>query len=687
MSASPTIPLRREPSRSDGAPRLAPGLIARPRLLRRLRAAGDLPLILLVAPAGYGKTTLLAEWGARDPRRFIWLDPKAHDVGAGFDGMEDAVLVVDDAHLATAAVLERAAEIAARLPPGSAVALASRQRLGGPIGRLQAHRLALDIGPAELAFTRLEAAMVIGEAGIHLEASAVDNLCRVTEGWPAMLSLAVLALLSGTPADDFDGGDRIVADYLQSQLLAGLPEELACFLRRTAVLDRLTPALCDAVTAGGGAAGALERLADVLVEPLDRRGSAFECHPIVRQYLRAELVRTEPTLVSVLHRRAAEWHRRGGALDDAIGHAVVAGDTGYAGRLLWSFAPGAASAGRSVLVADRLSAFSAREIAAQPELAMTAAVVHLAEGRRDDAVRWVAAADAAARREARGPARAASIALLRASVAADGMAKMGEDAVRASALMDAAAPWQGLAAVLRGVAVHLSGDRDGASGLLERAVGAGSGGLDVARAIGFAQLALIAGERGDWGRATELAERARDVPTPAVPARATALVACAVAGAHGGDPVAARRDASAALALVEPDGAVPPWLTVQARIWLARAALRHGDGATARPLISSAARLAPAAGAPMLATWVHDAWERADALAAAATRTGPALTNAELRVLRFLSSHLTLREIGERLYVSTNTVKTQALATYRKLGVSCRSDAVGRARAIGLIDA
>ena len=90
--------------------------------------------------------------------------------------------------------------------------------------------------------------------------------------------------------------------------------------------------------------------------------------------------------------------------------------------------------------------------------------------------------------------------------------------------------------------------------------------------------------------------------------------------------------------------------------------------------------------APELARWVHEGWELADAFAESATGDGPTLTNAELRVLRQLASHMTFREIGERLHVSTNTVKTQALAVYRKLDVSSRSDAVTRGRAAGLID-
>jgi LuxR family maltose regulon positive regulatory protein len=132
----------------------------------------------------------------------------------------------------------------------------------------------------------------------------------------------------------------------------------------------------------------------------------------------------------------------------------------------------------------------------------------------------------------------------------------------------------------------------------------------------------------------------------------------------------------------------PAWLSAETHAWLARAELRLSDGPTARALLHRAAYLAyQVEDAPELARWVHEGWDLADAFAESATGDGPTLTNAELRVLRQLASHMTFREIGGRLNVSANTVKTQALAVYRKLDVSSRSEAVTRGRAAGLIDA
>jgi LuxR family maltose regulon positive regulatory protein len=650
-SAEPIAPAPRD------APRVPPGLVPRPRLLRVLARTDALPLVLLVAPAGYGKTALLAEWAARDRRSFSWLAPEElGDRRAAADLLErlacdaPAVIVVDDAQRAAPASLAGLADAVPRLPPGSALALASRRRLGGAIRRLEAHRLAVALGRSDLAMTGLEATMLLDAAGVALDA---DDLERA-EGWPAALWLSALA-------------ERRLAEYLRDEVLGDLAERERAFLRRSSILDRLDRPLCDAVV---GDADVLEDLVDGIVEPLP--DGAFRCHPLLRAALREELEHREPQLVPVLHRRAATWHRRHRAPAAAIGHAIATDDSAYAGRLLWPAAAAGAAEGRTEAPARWLAAFDPADVHATPELAMAAAAVDLAEGRRDDARRWIAAADEAARRTARGPARTAAVALLRACLGDEGIDRMGQDAARAAELMTVTAPWHGLASALRGVAAHLSGDRDAALVLLRGAVRAAP-----SSAIGRAQLALLHAEAEDWDSA---AEHAGDPPSGPLAARLLALTARAVVASRTGTPDDARRDAAAARALLHPQDAVPPWLAVEARIWLARASLRLTDGETAHALLAGAARID--AGAPVLDAWRDDAWGRADAFAAGRNP----LTNAELRLVRLLPSHLTFGEIGARLHVSRNTVKTQALSAYRKLDVRCRSDAVARARAAGLID-
>ena len=722
-----TIPLRRTPApgRRDvaayeappgaGAPRTAPGLVPRPRLLRALAAAADLPLVAIAAPAGYGKTTLLAEWCARGGRPFAWLRAAELEAPGAparllerHAGAGPVVLAVDDAHGLAPATVAELVDAACRLPVGATLALASRRRLGPAVARLCAHRLALVLGPEELAMTRLEAALLLSGAGLRLDGATVDLLAARTRGWPGALAIAAQTLTGRPPAEAaraFGGADRMLGGYLRAELLADLPAHRLAFLRRTSIAAELSPALCDAILGRGDAARALEAIAqaDVLLEPSEDAPGGYRLHPLVRELLQADLRRLEPALAPELHRRAAGWHARAGEPETALRHALATADAACAGHALWALAPGEAAAGRAGRVGAWLRPFSPRDLAAHPELAMSAAAFHLAEGRHEEAERWTAAADAAARREARGPGRTAALALLRACAGTGGATAIGADAARAAALMPPDGPWYGLTLLLQGVARHLEGDRERARELLARAARPEPGAVAVVVAAAHAQLALLDAEQESWDAAAEHANAARaalrslaETPPAAVvpPAEAVppavevaVLSASAVVAAHGGEAADARDAAAAASALLGADGGLPPWLAVQAPLWLARAELRLSEAAAARALLARAARLLPAVpDSPVLAQWLHLGWERTDAFAAGVTGELPALTNAELRVLRFLPSHLTFREIGDRLHVSANTVKTQALSAYRKLDVGSRSEAVARGRAVGLLD-
>jgi LuxR family maltose regulon positive regulatory protein len=161
----------------------------------------------------------------------------------------------------------------------------------------------------------------------------------------------------------------------------------------------------------------------------------------------------------------------------------------------------------------------------------------------------------------------------------------------------------------------------------------------------------------------------------------------AFARSHGGDTDRAREEATLARRILGEQQDIPPWYDAEVRIALARAELRLSDAAAARALLEEATRtLRRRPDAPELQGWIDSAWVLFDAFAAEAVSGNWALTTAELRVLRFLPSHLSFREIAQRLHVSANTIKTQAHAVYRKLDVSSRSEAVAKARAIGLVD-
>ncbi len=682
-------------------PRPRPGMVPRARLVGRLAALRRTPVALVVAPAGYGKTTLLAEWAAADPRPFGWLslarrpaDDALHAVLSLTERDDDPqVLVVDDAQAAEPAALRRLLDAAAGLPEGTTLALSSRRYPGEPAGRLRAQRLLADVTARELAMTRLEAERLLRAVGAPLAGEAIDDLHGRTEGWPAALYLAAVA--RAEEGEDtvagFSGADRLVAEFLRDELLAELAPEQRAFLRRTSVLSTLTAPLCDAVLGEPGSAAALDALvrAGVPLAPADRCEMAFRCHPLLLAMLRAELSRAEPDLEPVLHRRAAAWLAARGEPAEAIGHAVAGGDRVATARLLWALAAGDLAAGRGALVDRHLAVFRPRELGADASLSLVAAGNHLVNGRRGPAE---LALEAVERALAAGPEdreRSAAAAILRAGIARRGAAQMAADAARAGGLAAPESGWQVLSLLLAGVAAQLAGERERSVRRLTAALHRADG-LPAVTALCRAQLALAAAESGAWTEAAEHARLAHAAATAAgapPPISALAFTVVALAAAERGDVAQARHDAADARRLLAGREDYPPWLLAEAHAWLARAEIRLSDGPAARMLLSRAARLeSQVPDAPALARWIHEGWELADAFAASATGGGPSLTNAELRVLRFLPSHMSFREVGERLHLSTNTVKTQALAVYRKLDVSCRSDAVARGRVAGLID-
>lgn len=663
-SAAPTPPA----SRVNPIPRL--------RLVRALTAAADARVALVVAPAGYGKSTLLAEWAMRDERPFLPLTARSRLAGP-------CVLVLEDAHREDPARLCSLLESAASLPLGTTVAIVSRSRPPGPIGRLRAHRLLVELTAEDLAMTGLEAAQLVEAAGTRVGAAGLDRLLRKTRGWPAALYLAASTVAEAADPEAalarWSGADHTVAEFLREDVLSALSPAERVFLRRTAILGEVDAAACDAVLGGRGSGAVLRALHrhGVPMTALDDAALTFAYHPLLVESQRAERSCFEPEREAELHRRAAHHHAGTQRLEAALPHAIAGGEPELAGRLLWALA----ATTEPARLGTWLRRFDQRAIAREPNLALTAAVHHLLSGRRDAAGRAI---DAAAQHASADPA---AVALLRACTARDGLPGMAQDAAEAAARLAPWSPWNALAQLLAGVAAQLAGDHERATGALEAAASRAAE-LPAAAALARTQLALIAADQNDWdaaGQRIAAAHAAIDAGTP--PAVAALVFAVgAFVSAQRGDIAEARHDAADAERRLAKLPELVPWLTAETEIWLARAEILLSDGPAARRLLARAAERQPrVVGDCTLARWIHAGWARADAFAETATGDGPMLTNAELRVLRLLPSHMSFREIGTRLHVSTNTVKTQALSVYRKLDVSCRSDAVERGRAAGLI--
>lgn len=679
-------------------------MIARPRLVRRLSEARDAPFVLLVAPAGFGKTTLLSEWAALDGRRFAWIELDARDgdprrllasvTRTMHEGQPPTVLVVDNAQAITSPEAFEALEIAARsMPGGSQIVLASRCEPRLPVGSLRARRSVVELRAGDLAMTRSEAGALLDAAGIRLTEDGLERLMRRTEGWPAGLYLAALSLRAqpdvGTALSAFAGDDQVVADYLRDEVLGRLAPDHVTFLIHSSVLGTLSGPLCDAVLGRTGSGETLAKLAraNVLLVSLNRAGTSYRFHTLFAEMLRAELRRLEPEHEPALHARASAWHAERGDVDSAIHHAVAAGDPDQSGALLLRHVSSYIGHGRNDALQGWLSQFTDDQLATVPALAVTAAHSELAAGNRETARHWAAAAT-------RGtadtpPALEAASVLLRAAIAEHGLAKMGRDAVRARALVPDDGGPGSFALLLAGTAHHLAGDRRRARVELEDAVHSSAVAAPHVQALGLAQLALVEIDDADWEAAAVLIERARSrvegCGLAGYPSVALVHAVSALARSHAGS-AEGHVDLRASMRLTGRLVDFIPWYDAETCVVLTRAALGMGDVAEARKLLVDAARLTRrTSDSPTLRGWLADARSQLDA-ATGSAGDGLTLTAAELRVLRMLPTHLSFPAIAARLFVSTNTVKTHVRALYRKLDASSRSEAVGQATSAGLLD-
>jgi LuxR family maltose regulon positive regulatory protein len=721
---------RRAPSR--------PWLVARERLVRPLLDARDVPVALLMAPAGYGKTTLLLEWELRDDRPFAWVTLEAADndpttllssVALALDAVEpigsevfaalsserpdaatvalqrlaaalscrelSCVLALDDVHVLKAPASRRMLmAIGQALLPGSQLGLAGRSDSALPVGRLRAQGSSLELRAEHLAMTRSEGAELFREAGIELTSDEMLSLVRRTEGWAAGLYLAALSLREQNGArpdvEQFAGDDRFVSDYVREEFLSELSAEELEFLTSTSVLEHLSAPLCDAVLDHGGSAEMLARLArsNVMLVPLDRSDTTYRYHQLFVDVLRSELRRREPDRGPDLHRRASDWHEGHEDAAGAIHHAIAAHDVPRAGRLIWDSALQHAGRGNDAMIRGWLSRFTEEERSSTPTLALAAAGGCLAAGDLYQAERWTLLA---------GPTPGetnlvqAGVGIMQAALGKHGVAKMGSEASRARALLEDDSPWYPTCLFFEGVARHLTGDRARARQQLQEGAHRAAVSAPLFQTACLAQLALMATEEGDLDRATTLTARAGaqiercgldQCPMVALPIAVSATLL-----ANRGRMEEARAELRHALELLGEIAEPSPWYEIECRILMARATLRLNGLTGAREhLAMAAAALRKTPDAGVLTEWFEEVRAEVDLALDSTAEADWSLTTAELRVLRHLPSHLSFREIAERLYVSPNTVKTHARGIYRKLGVSCRGSAVDRARDAGLVD-
>jgi LuxR family maltose regulon positive regulatory protein len=675
--------------------------VRRSRLLDLLDASATVPVVSLVAPPGYGKTVLLEQWAERDPRRFAWLPGGGADavpalaraVSAWRGSGRPGVLVLDGPGRTGEACLRAAVGLLDHLPPPSQVAVAGTVELPAVAG-LRAQGRVVEIGADELAMDHDEAATLLRSAGLEISDAEVAQLAGRTEGWPAALYLAALSARAGGAGPghpvELAEGDRFLADWLESAVLSELSSRQRRFLTATSVLDRLCGPLCDALLDSSGSADELELFeqSSVPLVPLDRNRRWYRHHNLLRELLRAELERREPDTARELRRRAAGWCARNGLLEEAIEYAMRAADGDLVAGLVGEAAPCAYHDGRAAGVARWLDWLDDNDLVGRhAAVAALGAGFHLSDGRLATAERWI---DAAVTKRGGGPELEGSLATLRAAICDHGVDRMRGDAELAMALLPVSSRWRPTALLLLAVARLLGGDHAAADATLAGAVEvAEDAGATVTAATALAERAVLAIEMEDWAGAAALAERGRTaVDGAGLGSYASSALPYAVAARvaiHRGEVSRADGDLDRAQRLLPGLTHAIPFQAVQARLELVRARTALMDVSGARPLLQQAEdvlRRRPGLG--VLEDQAAELRSQLDAIHADVAGAS-SLTSAELRLLPHLATHHSFREIGEELHLSPHTVKTQAIAIYRKFGVSSRSQAIRRAADLGVL--
>ena len=594
--------------------------VRRRKLVSRLRSVRGALLTVIIAPPGYGKSALIAEWAEADDRRFVWLriepsdsfeqaaDRVAHLCELVHADADPCVVVLDDAHRLAPDVLRSAVTSMWKgLPANSMVAVASRTEVDLPLGRLRAHRALVEVRIRDLAMVPAEAAVLLHRAGAPLEFEDVQALVHMTEGWPAALYLAALSLAAPRETSEevsgFRGDDHLFAEYLRDEVLDALPRASVAFLRRASVLDELTGEACDAVLGERRSALKLSRLAGLtgLLEPCDAAHKRYHWHPLFRETLRAELWRREPELAQGLHVTASVWHADHGDVDRAIEHAVAAGDAARTGELLWNTLRSHVTGDGIARVQRWLGEFTADAVAAAPALALSAACTSLICGNAEAAQHWTRELETTPYEGPRPEAVTAALNLIEAMTAGGGITMMRTASARARRALPANDPWRPACVWLEGVAAHLDAtDRAGAARLLEQAAELAGRSFPAVTTLAVAQRTMIAMEDRDWDLAAELADETTALIgecRPPLPIEALALAAAAAAHARQGRADEAKQEVlCVTAALAELDDA-PVWIGAQARLLLAHASLYLADVTGARTLLSQASRQARRAGA------------------------------------------------------------------------------------------
>lgn len=723
-------------------PQPGEGLALRAGVLERL-SRPTTRLGVIAAPGGYGKTSHVAAWVAGDDRPAAWIDlEEGHDDarvlltelvaaltavtdfrGAGL-GLAGAtvdeyatgvaaslgravractvpfVLVLDDVQrLQEVAATDLVGSLVSNVPTGSTVLLAGRACSVRDLGRLRAGGHLVELGTGDLVLEPRDVALVLSGMGVDASAEDADRVAAETEGWPVGVRLAGLgALADGQRHNEsplqLSGREASVSDYVESEWLWGLTEDERAFLLRVSPLDRLAGPVCNAVLDRTDAGELLHRIFRnrLLLVPLDRRGAAYRMHGLLREALEAEFERVDPAGVRTMHQKASAWFATAGDADRAVRHAVAAEDFARAEQLVVEHTPSLYTNGNYATLHRWIESLPREQVVGSVALCLCAALAELGLGHPEALSVWIRLGEHAAENSPEVD-QVARLCLL------DLRSTTNTGPVR-SALDDAAAAYRGLppsiwhaaSCLAFGVWSWTAGDENAEEILGEGAEEAAVLGAPALEAYCTAMLALIAHSEHDPARAWALVTRARRVAADSgleeAPGMALVSAMHALATASSGDPDTAKRAWQLARTQLAVLKDLSGWANVQTRVALGHASLLLGDRVGAETVLREAHEFLVRQPDAVRAHAQFDELEGLTRQVQRHTTSGSSsLTTAELRVLRYLPTNLTLAEIGTRLYVSRYTIKTHCESIYRKLKVGSRSDAVEAARRMGLLEA
>jgi LuxR family transcriptional regulator, maltose regulon positive regulatory protein len=722
--------------------------IGREALVARLSDAPGARLALIRAPAGWGKSTLLAQWRSTEQgqRRFAWVtldssdsDPirfwayalealrtVAPELGSrslallrapGVDlvgemlpvliGELEAfqrplVLALDDYHqLEGDAVHAGMRRLLDYLPDPVCVAIATRTEPPLQVPRLRARGELVEVDADELRFSLTEAGVLLNQLlGLELADEDVAALHQRAEGWPAAVYLAGLSLRNRADRHEFierfAGDDRHIVDYLGEEVLADLDPDTRELLLRTSILERVNGPLCDSIAESTGSARKLETLArsNLFVVPLDDRRDWYRYHHLFRACLIAELRLESAELIPELHRRASSWFQRTGEVTEAINHAIAGQDFPAASELLAAHWNEVVSTGGLRTVEMWLMALPERVVMEDARLCLARAWTSFAKGALDEVLPCLADAEAAPAPE-RPLNGTTSVASGAATLRASYWLRMGDFEKTVTYAREALAlehgPWRAISANCLGTASYWLDQNAQARQYLEATIDVGRDLLPLVALAALGVLALMDCESEDWNAVAKRLHQGRQMIESGGFGEywmtAGVELASGLTAERDGD--LARAETLMARSLVLCRRSQAPVETANALLHLARTHKTQGLDTVAEAEVDEAAMLVRSCPGPgpriqRLLARVRQCAPRSFRTSRRATGVEE-LSARELRVLRLLASELTQREIGAELYVSLNTIKSHTRSIFRKLGASTREQAVARARELELI--